>query len=99
MRSRCVQNEDLHRVTASLLKGVPPSAATKSDRQLAKAVNFGLIYGISPKGLKQYARQSYDVNLTLEEATAFRKAFFQHYTGLADWHKSVTLGTENANVG
>lgn len=92
------QNEDLHLVTASLLKGVPPSEATKSDRQLAKAVNFGLLYGISPRGLKQYARQSYDINMTLEEATAFRKAFFQHYVGLAEWHKRITTTSSHTEM-
>jgi len=64
-------------------------AVTKDDRQLAKAVNFGLLYGQGAEGLVRYALNSYGVTLELEQAKALRSAFFKHYTGLAAWHKKA----------
>ena len=45
------QGSDLHRQTASIVLGKPVEDISKEDRQLAKAVNFGLLYGQSAKGL------------------------------------------------
>ena len=49
------QGADLHLQTAALVLGRP---ATKADRQLAKAVNFGLLYGMRAETLASYAKQS-----------------------------------------
>jgi DNA polymerase I-like protein with 3'-5' exonuclease and polymerase domains len=69
--------------------GKKPADLTGSDRQLAKAVNFGLLYGQGPKGLVTYARAAYGMELTEEEATDIRTRFFNHYKGLAAWHKTA----------
>ncbi|MBT6726260.1 MAG: hypothetical protein HOA75_05795, partial [Deltaproteobacteria bacterium] len=45
------QGEDLHRMTAAKIFGVSEAEVTKEQRQQAKAVNFGLIYGMSPNRL------------------------------------------------
>jgi len=78
--------EDLHRLTASLLLHKAPDAVNKQDRQAAKAVNFGLIFGMGAAGLAQYAAQSYGAPMTQEEAERFRSRFFQAYEGIAAWH-------------
>jgi len=83
------RGDDLHTLTASLVSHVPVEAVTKSQRQAAKAVNFGLIYGMGAAGLQQYARQSYGVDMTLDEATQFRDSFFKAYPGIADWHRRI----------
>jgi DNA polymerase-1 len=62
---------------------------TKADRQLAKAVNFGLLYGMGWKGFRIYARTNYGVDLTAEQAQSYRAAFFQAYPGLVRWHQKV----------
>ena len=62
---------------------------TKEDRQLAKAVNFGLLYGQGAEGLVRYAKTSYGVTLELGQAKLLRATFFKHYTGLARWHKQA----------
>lgn len=62
---------------------------TKLQRQAAKAANFGLVFGMGAAGLQQYAQQSYDVEMTLEQATAFRNSFFNAYPGIADWHRRI----------
>ena len=83
------KGEDLHTLTASLVSNVPMDAVTKSQRQAAKAVNFGLIYGMGAAGLQQYARQSYGIDMTLEQATRFHGSFFKAYPGIASWHRSI----------
>jgi DNA polymerase-1 len=83
------QGKDLHTLTAATVLGKPVSDVTKADRQLAKAVNFGLLYGQSAGGLVRYAKTSYGVELTEESAARIRREFFKHYRGLANWHKAA----------
>lgn len=84
--------EDLHRLTASLISGMPPEQVSKTQRQAAKAVNFGLIFGMGAQGLKDYAAQSYGVSMTLADAERFRASFFKAYPGIAHWHQRVREG-------
>jgi len=83
------RNEDLHRLTASLVSGRPLAEITRQERQAAKAVNFGLIFGMGAKGLQAYASGTYGVSMTLEEAVRFRERFFDAYTGIASWHRQL----------
>ena len=80
------RGEDLHRQTAAIVLGKAPADVTKADRQLAKAVNFGLLYGQYAAGLVRYAASSYGVTLELEQAEDIRKAFFRTYGALRQWH-------------
>jgi DNA polymerase I-like protein with 3'-5' exonuclease and polymerase domains len=80
-------NHDLHRLTAAALIGKPEAEVTKQDRQIAKAVAFGLLYGMGPKTLRVYALQNYGVAMTLEQAKRHRATFFTTYPGLARWHR------------
>jgi DNA polymerase-1 len=77
---------DLHKLTASIVLGKPESEVTKGDRQLSKAVNFGLLYGQSAKGLIRYAATSYGVTLDEDQAQSIRQAFFRTYSRLRQWH-------------
>jgi DNA polymerase-1 len=79
------RGEDLHTLTARTVLGV--AEVTKKDRQLAKALNFGLLYGMGAKGFRVYARTNYGVELTDAEARNYRSAFFRSYPGLAQWHR------------
>ena len=77
--------EDLHTKTARAVLGREP---TKDDRQLAKALNFGLLYGMgAPSGYGRTPRTSYGVTLSEDEAVQFRQRFFQTYPGLRAWHR------------
>jgi DNA polymerase-1 len=80
-------NEDLHTRTARLVLG--KRDVTKQDRQLAKALNFGLLYGMGAPRLRDYARTEYEVELTEEQAAGYRAAFFKTYPGLAAWHRKA----------
>src|SRR5262249_39676455 len=77
--------EDLHKLTARQITG--KTDVSKADRQLAKAVNFGLLFGLGAKALRGYARSNYGLDLTPEQAKQYREAFFVTYPGLAKWHR------------
>ena len=77
--------EDLHTKTAAAVLGIPAAQITKEQRQMAKAVNFGLLFGQGAAGLAAYARSSYGVTMTVAEASQARQAFFSSYKGLMSW--------------
>lgn len=69
-------NEDIHVTTAAAILGIAPEQVTAEQRRNAKAVNFGLIYGMSPFGLTRSS------DLTLAEAENFVKAYFEKFPGV-----------------
>ena len=76
-------------MTAARLLGVAPEQVTSESRQLAKAVNFGLLYGMGARTLQTYAWQHYRVRLTPTEAEQYRQRFFAAYAGLRRWHDAT----------
>ncbi len=93
-RKAYARGEDLHRKTAAAVAGVPPEAITPDQRQMAKAVNFGLLYGQGAKGLAVYARSSYGVDMTLDQAKRARGMFFDTYRGMAIWQRETAQTSE-----
>ncbi|GFE53780.1 DNA polymerase I [Babesia ovis] len=83
------KGEDLHSLTASLVKGKPISEVTKEERQLAKAVNFGLIFGMSLAGFRNYAESCYGVQLSVSSAREIYDSFFRSYSGITSWHERM----------
>jgi DNA polymerase I-like protein with 3'-5' exonuclease and polymerase domains len=90
------RGDDLHALTARAVLGV--SEVSKVDRQLAKAVNFGLLYGMGARGFRDYAKTNYGLDLTLEQAEKYRTAFFRAYPGLRAWHKSIRNGPQDVRT-
>lgn len=80
------EGADLHTRTASTVLGADPVSISKEQRQTAKAVAFGLLYGQSAPGLVRYAASSYGVTMEIEEARRIRAAFFRTYGHLRQWH-------------
>jgi DNA polymerase-1 len=68
--------QDIHATTAAAIYNVPLDQVTKDQRRHAKAINFGLIYGMSAFGLTR------TTELTLAEAENFVKAYFQKFPGV-----------------
>lgn len=89
MISAYQKGEDLHKLTAALVNKKSLDQVTKTERQAAKAINFGLIYGCGAKRLKQQAKSDYGVDLTLEQCETFRKKYFESYSGIARWHRQL----------
>lgn len=82
----CFLNDiDIHRKTASEVTGKAVEEITKEERQKAKPVNFGLIFNMSAKGLQRYAFSDYGVEMTLDEAEAWRRSFFRLYSTYRRW--------------
>ena len=81
-----IKGEDLHTKTASIVLCKSEKEITNEDRKLAKALNFGLLYGQSAEGFVRYAKVSYGVTMTDKQAAKTRAVFFKHYDGLARWH-------------
>jgi DNA polymerase I-like protein with 3'-5' exonuclease and polymerase domains len=73
---------DLHNLTAALLLNVPPDEVSKEQRQLAKAINFSLLYGGGAKNLMEAASAKYAIQMTEQEAQQFRRDFFTAYPRL-----------------
>jgi DNA polymerase I-like protein with 3'-5' exonuclease and polymerase domains len=86
MLAAFAEGADLHRRTAAVLLGIAEDAVTPEQRQLAKSVNFGLLYGMGARRLVGYAALHYGVQMTLEEAERYRARFFATYPGLRRWH-------------
>jgi DNA polymerase-1 len=80
---------DLHTLTASLILSKETKQVSKEERQMAKALNFGLLYGMGAESLKNYALSNYGVSLSPEQAKEYRERFFATYPGLAKWHRET----------
>ena len=84
MLAAFARGEDIHSITARGLTG--REKVGKGERKLAKAVNFGLLYGMSPGGLRGYAGSNYGVEMTQKEADRYWRDFFETYPGPKGWH-------------
>ncbi len=78
---------DVHTQTAQRVLG--KLDVSKEDRQLAKALNFGLLYGMGRDRFRENARAEYGLDLSEGQAGRYRDAFFSAYPGLRAWHRSV----------
>jgi DNA polymerase I len=70
------RGDDIHQLTASQVFGVPPLMIDAEHRRRAKAVNFGIVYGLSPFGLSQ------QLGIEQREAKKFIDAYFEKYAGV-----------------
>ena len=75
--------EDFHTVTAAHVFSVPVEEVTSAMRRAAKAVNFGIVYGISPFSLSQ------DLGVTVAEAKAYMDAYFHRFPGVKAYMDQV----------
>jgi len=73
------QGQDIHTRTASEVFGVPMDKVTKELRRHAKAVNFGIVYGLSDFGLSR------DLGITRKEAKTYIDNYFVRYAGVKSW--------------
>ena len=90
---------DPHRTTAATLTGKSPDAVTAAERKLAKAINFGFLFGMGARTFRGYAEASYGIDLDEGQARRAREAFFRTYPGLAAWHRrTAALGRGGGEV-
>ena len=83
MRDAFLSGEDFHAVTAAKVFNVPLEEVTPTLRSRAKAVNFGIVYGISAFSLAQ------DIGVWPSEAKAYMDAYLEKYHGVRDYMKAI----------
>ena len=77
--------EDIHTITASQVFGVPVEEVTSLMRRSAKAVNFGIVYGISSFSLSQ------DIGVTVAQAKEYMEKYFSHYAGVRAYMSDIVV--------
>jgi len=83
MREAFLSGEDFHTVTASQVFGVAVADVTPQMRRAAKAVNFGIVYGISAFSLSQ------DLGVAVADAKAYMDAYFERFSGVRQYMEDV----------
>lgn len=81
-------NEDIHTVTASQVLGIPCKEVTPEQRSSAKAVNFGIVYGIGEYSLSQ------DLKIPVKEAKAYILSYLEKYNGVREYMERIKKEAE-----
>jgi DNA polymerase I-like protein with 3'-5' exonuclease and polymerase domains len=90
--------QDLHSLTASKIFHKPLDEVTKQERQVAKTVNFGTVYGIGAKGLKGNLENA-GIKITEEQAKQFIRGFYKGYSGVDRYlNNAQKQGLENCYI-
>lgn len=79
---------DIHTETAASVLGLPPEWITPEQRRSAKAVNFGIVYGIGAFSLAK------DINVSVAEAKRYIDDYLTHYSGVKEYMDKVTKSAE-----
>ena len=85
MQQAFISGQDVHTVTASQVFGVAPETVTSLQRRHAKAVNFGIVYGISEFSLAE------DIGVSRWEAKDYIDSYLAHYSGVREYMKQVVI--------
>ncbi len=83
LRESFIKGEDIHRRTAALILNLPPEAVADEQRYQAKAINFGIIYGMGAFGLASR------LDISQQEAQTFIDAYFMKYPGVKNFMEEV----------
>jgi DNA polymerase-1 len=83
LRQAFVNGDDIHAITASEMFGTPVQGMDPMVRRRAKAINFGIIYGISAFGLAN------QLGIPREEASEYIKTYFKRFPGIRDYMEGV----------
>lgn len=78
-----LNNEDIHAVTASQVLGIPLEEVTPEQRSSAKAINFGIVYGIGEYSLSQ------DLHISVAEAKAYMNSYLDKYHGVREYMQRI----------
>lgn len=83
MTGSFLRGEDIHALTASKVFGKPAADVTSEDRRIAKALNFGLVYGM---GSSAYAATA---GISKTQAKEFIRAYFSKFSGVGEWQEKI----------
>lgn len=77
--------EDVHKQTASRIFRIPPDKVTEEIRRIAKTINFGIVYGMTPAGLAER------LGISVEEASRFISSYFAQYPRVRDYITRMSI--------
>ncbi len=92
MRKAYLDGEDIHRATAAQVLGIDPEEVTHEQRSRAKAVNFGIVYGISAFSLAE------DIHVSMAEARETINTYMAMYKGVAQYMERVVKEAKETGV-
>ena len=88
-----LKGEDIHTRSAAEIMGVEPEAVTPEMRRVAKAINFGIIYGMGPQKLAE------ELEIDLSTAKAYITKYFERYQGVKEYReKMIQMAREKGFV-
>ena len=83
MKQAFNENKDIHTITASQVFGLPEEMVTEELRRRAKAVNFGIVYGIGEYSLSQ------DIHVSVKEAKQYIENYMKTYSGVREYMENI----------
>ena len=89
---------DIHSSTASLIYNKPVEQITEQERASCKAINYGIIYGISANGLKNNLKDL-NINISLSQAAQLRNRFINVLSSVSDYQKKCCTAEELRSLG
>ncbi len=89
MREWILEGMDIHKATAVGLAKTTYEEVTKAERQAAKAVNFGLLFGMGVELFRDYAYYTYGVKFTLDEAQEAKDFYYRTHPGIKKYHQYI----------
>jgi DNA polymerase I-like protein with 3'-5' exonuclease and polymerase domains len=99
MREAYEKGIDIHSLTAAKVNNIDIKDVTKQQRQIAKSMNFGLLYGIGAATLQKYIKNQVGIDLPLEEVASLRYNWLGIYEGVKKRHKLVAEALAKAKYG
>ena len=87
MKEVFARGQDAHRYMAAIATGKRPEEITKEERQLAKGLNFGLLYGQTPVGFRNYLKSQYGIEVSEHEAIELVGKYYTAYPEVGVWHR------------
>lgn len=97
MRDLILEGVDLHKAMASKLTGKPIEEITKDERQGAKAVNFGYLFGLGVEKFRTYAYDVYGVKLSEKESEEYKSIYYKTHPEIARYHKKMAQNVKRKN--
>ena len=97
MRDLIMEGIDLHKAMASEVTGKAVENITKDERQHAKAINFGYLFGMGTERFQGYAYDVFNVKLTIAEAKEYKEVYYTAHPAIARYHKDMAKKIKGTN--
>jgi DNA polymerase I-like protein with 3'-5' exonuclease and polymerase domains len=97
MRDLIMEGIDLHKAMASNITKKPIAEIVKEERQGAKAVNFGYLFGLGIEKFQIYAYDTYGVKLTIDECKEYKAIYYEAHPEIAVYHRQMAKNIKKPN--